>query len=115
MLIEITGIELVLINLHDTRCAERGEVPGQDHLGAEGLADSETDRLRVGLCVISRGALRDVLGGDANLLLGGLLLQTRRSTGVCQFRVQTHSYKEDGGVKDLPCLPPFAACAGTLR
>ena len=26
MLIEITGSELVLINLHDTRCAERGEV-----------------------------------------------------------------------------------------
>ena len=26
MLIEITGSELVLINLHDTRCAGRGEV-----------------------------------------------------------------------------------------
>ena len=26
MLIEIVSIQLVLINLHDTRCAERGEV-----------------------------------------------------------------------------------------
>ena len=35
MLIEITGSELVLINLHDTRCAERGEVSrvGTSHRG----------------------------------------------------------------------------------
>ena len=29
MLIEITGSELVLINLHDTRCVGRGEVSGR--------------------------------------------------------------------------------------
>ena len=35
MLIEITGSELVLINLHDTRCAGRGEVSrvGASHRG----------------------------------------------------------------------------------
>ena len=35
MLIEITGSELVLVNLHDTRCAGRGEVSrvGAAHRG----------------------------------------------------------------------------------
>ena len=35
MLIEITGSELVLVNLHDTRCAGRGEVSrvGASHRG----------------------------------------------------------------------------------
>ena len=35
MLIDITGSELVLINLHDTHCAERGEVSrvGTSHRG----------------------------------------------------------------------------------
>jgi hypothetical protein len=30
MVIEITGIQLVPINLHDTRCAQRGEVSQRD-------------------------------------------------------------------------------------
>ena len=40
MLIEITGSELVLVNLHDTRCAERGEVSrvGTSHRGEVNVA-----------------------------------------------------------------------------
>ena len=47
MLIEITGSELVLINLHDTRCAGRGEVSrvGASHHDEVNVASREKESL----------------------------------------------------------------------